>query len=196
MRQSDGQMNSSMEAMLGIQRRSDYSQQSSSQGGLQASCVPQEQPTDEEFEPYLPVRKFRRRQRELSAQLPIPAILPPQTEEQRQRQMDTYRGLMQETPKPQREKRGKYRTFQHSVGNSLAEPLDEISYIPRDSQSNRGPHCPEGNVNQLDLTSYMQLPPVGQDSNICGKCGEQGHVKRQCTANVACDFCKARSHAT
>ena len=42
----------------------------------------------------------------------------------------------------------------------------------------------------------MQLPQVGQDSKICRKCGEQGHVKRQCTANVACDFCKTRSHAT
>ena len=42
----------------------------------------------------------------------------------------------------------------------------------------------------------MQLPPVGQDSKICGKCGEQGHVKRQCMASVVCDFCKTRSHAT
>ena len=103
---------------------------------------------------------------------------------------------MQEMPKPQRERREKHRTFQNMVGNPLAEPLDEISYIPRDSQMNRGPHFPEGNANQLDLTSYMQLPQAGQDSKICGKCSEQGHVKRQCTANVACDFCKTRSHAT
>ena len=60
----------------------------------------------------------------------------------------------------------------------------------------RGQNFMEGNVNQLDLTSYMQLPPVGQDSKICGKCGEQGHMKRQCLVNVTCDFCKTRSHAT
>ena len=60
----------------------------------------------------------------------------------------------------------------------------------------RPPNFTEENVNQLDLTSYMQLPPVGQDSKICRKCGEQGHVKRQCRANVACDFCKTKSHAT
>ena len=60
----------------------------------------------------------------------------------------------------------------------------------------RGQNFTEGNVNQLDLTSYMQLPLVGQDSKICGKCGEQGHVKRQFLANVTCDFCKTRSHAT
>ena len=42
----------------------------------------------------------------------------------------------------------------------------------------------------------MQLPSGEQDSKICGKCGEQGHVKRQCTANVACDFCKTKSHST
>ena len=60
----------------------------------------------------------------------------------------------------------------------------------------RGQNFTEGNVNQLDLTSYMQLPPFGQESKICGKCSEQGHVKRQCLANVTCDFCKTRSHAT
>ena len=103
---------------------------------------------------------------------------------------------MQETPKVQRERREKCRTFQNSVRNPLAEPLDEISYIPRDSQSMRGQNFTEGNVNQLDLTSYMQLPLVGQDSKICGKCGKQGHVKRQCMANMTCDFCKTRSHAT
>ena len=82
------------------------------------------------------------------------------------------------------------------MGNPSAGPMDEISYISRESQSMRPPIFTEENVNQLDLTSYMQLPPVGQDSKICGKCGEQGHVKRQCTVNVACDFCKTRSHAT
>ena len=60
----------------------------------------------------------------------------------------------------------------------------------------RGQNFTEGNVNQLDLTSYMQLPQVGQDSKICRKCSEQGHVKRQCLANMTCDFCKTRSHAT
>ena len=103
---------------------------------------------------------------------------------------------MQETPKPQRERREKCRTFQNSVRNPLVEPLDEISYIPRDSQSMRGQNFTEGNVNQLDLTSYMQLPSAGEDSKICGKCSEQGHVTRQCLANMTCDFCKTRSHAT
>ena len=122
------------------------------------------------------------------AQLPIPSIPSPETGGQRQIPIDTYSGFMQETPKPQRERRKKHRTFQNNVRNPLAEPLDEISYIPRDSQTNRGPHFPEGNANQLDLTSYMQLPQVGKDSKICEKCGEQGHMKRQCTAKVACDF--------
>ena len=76
------------------------------------------------------------------------------------------------------------------------EPLEEISYIPRESHSLRGQQFPEGNTNQLDFTSYMQLPSGEQDSKICGKCGEQGHVKRPCTANVACDFCKTKSHST
>ena len=80
-------------------------------------------------------------------------------------------------PKPQRERRRNIEHSKNNVRNPLAEPLDEISYIPRDSQTNRGPHSPEGNVNQLDLTSYMQLPQAGKESKICGKCGEQGHVK-------------------
>ena len=75
-------------------------------------------------------------------------------------------------PKPQRERKEKRRTFQNNMGNPLAGPMDEISYIPREAQSMRPPNFTEENVNQLDLMSYMQLPPVGQDSKICGKCGE------------------------
>ena len=41
----------------------------------------------------------------------------------------------------------------------------------------------------------MYLPLMGQEGKICGKCGEQGHMKRQCRANVTCDFCKTKSHA-
>ena len=103
---------------------------------------------------------------------------------------------MQEAPKPQRESREKCRTFQNSVRNTLVEPLDKNSCIPRDSQPITGQNFTDRNVNQLDLTSYMQLPPVGQDSRICLKCGEQGHMKRQCLANMVCDFCVTRSHAT
>ena len=156
----------------------------------------QEQPIGEEYDPFRTVRSFHRRQRELVAQSPIPSTPSPETGGQRQAHIDNYSGFMQEMPKPQREKREKCRTFQNSVRNPLVEPLDEISYIAKDSQSMRGQNFTEGNVNQLDLTSYMQLSPVGQDSKICGKCSEQGHVKRQCLANVICYFCKTRSHAT
>ena len=142
------------------------------------------------------MRSFHRRQREFIAQSPVPSTPSPETGGQRQAHLDNCSGLLHEMPKSQRERREKSKTFQNSVGNPLAEPLDEISYIPRDSQSIRGPHFTEGNANQLDLTFYMRLPPVGQDSKISGKCGEQGHVKRQYTANVTCDFCKTRSHAT
>ena len=154
--QDEGQLNSGMEATPGIQRRSNYSQQLSQQGALQVSCVHQQQPTSEEFDPNCMVRSFHRRQRELIAQLPIPSTQSPETGGQRQAHIDNYSGFMQEMPKPQRERREKCRTFQNSVRNPLAEPLDQISYIPRDSQSIRGPHFPEGNVNQLDLMSYMQ----------------------------------------
>ena len=193
---SRGQQEVRTEATSGIQRRSDYSQQLSPQGVLQVSRVHQEQPTGEEYDPFCKVRSFHRRQRELIAQLPIPSTPSPETGGTRQPHINNYSGFVQETPKLQRERREKCRTFQNSVRNPLAEPLDEISYIPRDSQSMRGQNFTEGNVNQLDLTSYMQLPLVGQDSKICGKCGEQGHMKRQCLANVTCDFCKTRSHAT
>ena len=79
--------------------------------------------------------------------------------------------------------------------NSPGGPPEEMSYIPRE-QSIRPPNLTEDNVNPLDLASYMHLPTTGQDNKIYGKCGEQGHVKRQCRTNVVCDFCKTRSHAT
>ena len=160
------------------------------------SCVQQEQSASEEYDPFRTVRSFHRRQRELIAQSPIPSTPSLETGGKRQEHVDNYSGFIQETLKPQRERREKCRMFQNNVRNPVAEPLDEISYIPRDSQSMRGQNFTEGNVNQLDLTSNMQLPQVGQDSKICGKCGEQGHVKRQCLAKVTCDFCKTRSHAT
>ena len=189
-----GQQEVSMKTTPGVQQRSDYSRQLSPQGALQMNRVQQEQSTSEEYDPFRTVRSFHRRQRELIAQSPILSTPSLETGGKRLEHVDNYSGFVQETPKPQRERREKRRTFQNNVRNP--EPLDEISYIPRDSQSIRGQNFTEGNVNQLDLTSYMQLPPVGQDSKICGKCGEQGHVKRQCLANVTCDFCKTRSHAT
>ena len=102
---------------------------------------------------------------------------------------------MQEMLKPQRERKEECRILQNSIGNPIGGPMDEISYIPREPQSMRPPNFTEENVNQLDLTSYMHLPLMGQEGKICGKCGEQGHVKRQCRANVTCDFCKTKSHA-
>ena len=52
------------------------------------------------------------------------------------------------------------------------------------------------NANSLDLTSYMHLPTAPQGNKICGKCSEQGHLKRQYRVNVVCDFCKTRFHTT
>ena len=115
---------------------------------------------------------------------------------QKEAHVENDGALAQETPKPQRERIGRKRTVQTNVRNTLTEPIEEISYIPRDSHSLRGQQFTERNTNQLDLTSYMQLPSVEQDSKICGKCGEQGHMKRHCTADVACDFCKTKSHST
>ena len=118
------------------------------------SCVQQEQSTSEEYDPFHMVRSFHRRQRELITQSPIPSTPSPETGGKRQAHTSSYSGFMQETPKPQRERREKHRTAQNSVRNPVAEPLDKILYIQRDSQSMRGQN--------------MQLPLVGQDSKICG----------------------------
>ena len=157
--------------------------------------MPQGQLISEEFDPYRTVRKLHMRQREFITQPQLPSTSFPVTG-QKEVHVENDHALTQETPKPQRERIGRKRTVKTNVRNTLTEPLEEISYIPRDSHSLRGQQFTEGNTNQLDLTSYMQLPSVEQDSKICGKCGEQGHVKRQCTANVACDFCKTKSHST
>ena len=178
-----------------FQQRSNYSQQLPLQDLLHASRMPQEQFTSEEFDPYRTVRKLHMRQREFMTQPQLATTSFPEIGQQ-QGHLVNYSAFVQETPKPQRERKEKRRTIQSNARNTLAEPLEEISYIPRDPQSVRGQQFTEGNVNELDLTSYMQLPSVEQDSKICGKCGEQGHMKRQCTANVACDFCKTRSHST
>ena len=178
-----------------LQQRSNYSQQSPLQDSLHVSCMPQEQHMSEESNPYRTVRKLHMRQREFMTQLQLPATPFPEIG-QKQEHLVNYSAFVQETPKPQRERKEKRKTIQSNARNIFAEPLEEISYIPRDPQLVRGQQPTEGNVNQLDLTLYMQLPSVEQDSKICGKCGEQGHVKRQCTANVACDFCKTKSHST
>ena len=157
--------------------------------------MPQGQLTSEEFDPYHTVRKLHMRQREFKTQPQLPNTSFPGTG-QKEAHVENDGAFAQETPKPQRERIGRKRTVQTNVRNTLTEPLEEISYIPRDSHSLRGQQFTEGNTNHLDLTSYMQLPSGEQDSKICGKCGEQGHVKRQCTANVACDFCKTKSHST
>ena len=79
---------------------------------------------------------------------------------QQQGHLVIYSAFIQETPKPQRERKEKRKTIQSNAGNTLVEPLEEISYIPRDLQSVRGQQFTEGNMNQLDLTSCMQLPSV------------------------------------
>ena len=178
-----------------LQQKGDYSQQSHLQNSLHASAMTQGQLTSEEFDPYHTVRKLHMRQREFITQPQLPNTSFPGTG-QKEAHVENDGAFAQEMPKPQKERIGRKRTVQTNVRNTLTEPLEEISYIPRDSHSLRGQQFTEGNTNQLDLTSYMQLPSGEQDSKICGKCGEQGHVKRQCTANVACDFCKTKSHST
>ena len=63
-------------------------------------------------------------------------------------------------------------------------------------------------TNQLDTTSYLQLPPrkfqeqrrhivnyeEEEDLSWCNKCGERGHIQAFCTARVYCNFCRMRSH--
>ena len=109
---SRGQQEVRTEATPGIQQRSNYSQQLSPQGVLQVSHVRQEQPTGEEYDPFHKVRSFHRRQKELIAQLPIPSTPSPETGGTRQPHINNYSGFMQETPKLQRERREKHRTFQ------------------------------------------------------------------------------------
>ena len=183
------------ESTYELQRKGDYLQQSHLQNSLHASAMPQGQLTSEKFDPYCTVRKFHMRQREFITQPQLPNTSFPGTG-QKEAHVENDGAFAQETPKPQRERIGRKRTVQTNVRNTLTEPLEEISYIPRDSHSLRGQQFTEGNTNHLDLTLYMQLPSGEQDSKICGKCGEQGHVKRQCTTNVACDFCKTKSHST
>ena len=60
---SRGQQEVRTEATHGIQRRSNYLQQLSPQGVLQASGVCQEQSTGEEYDPFSKVRSFHKRQR-------------------------------------------------------------------------------------------------------------------------------------
>ena len=63
-------------------------------------------------------------------------------------------------------------------------------------------------TNQLDTTSYLQLPPrkfqeqrrhivnykEEEDLSWCNKCGEPGHIQAFCTARVYCNSCRMRSH--
>ena len=179
-----------------VQRKSDYSQQSHLQSSLYVSGMPQGQLASEEFDPYRTVRKLHMRQREFITQPQLPNTSFPVTG-QKEGHVENDNALAQETPKPQRERIGRRRTVQTNVRNTLTEPLEEISYIPkRFTLITRTTIYRKETQNKLDLTLYMQLPSVEQDSKICGKCGEQGHMKRQCTANAACDFCKTKSHST
>ena len=174
------------------QRKNDYSQNWPHERVWDENSKHRGPSPEEEWDPFDMVRSFHRRQRELvnpSPSTPSPGI-------RRRRQTGNDNNTARDTPKPQREGREKQRTFQNGIRCLSVEPLDEISYIPKDSQPMAGRNFMDGNANHIDLTSYMQLPPVGQDNRICGKCGQQGHVKRYCLANVNCDFCKTKSHAT
>ena len=193
-----GQQGNIVKSDVGVppksQQKNDYSQNWLQEGVWEensGNCGPS---SEEERDPFDTVRSFHRRQRELVNQSPLSFTTSPGTGRRRQTGNDSNK--VRNTPKPQREGREKRRTFQSSIRCSSVEPLDEISYIPKESQPMAGRNFMDGNANHLDLTSYMQLPPVGQDKRICGKCGNQGHVKRQCLANVNCDFCKTKSHAT
>ena len=117
-----------------LQRRSDYSQQSPLQDLLHASRIPHEQCTSEEFNPYCTVRKLHMRQREFMTQPQLPTTSFPEVG-QKQGHLVNYSAFVQDTPKPQRERKEKRRTIQSNARNTLAEPLKEISYIPRNPQS-------------------------------------------------------------
>ena len=58
-------------------------------------------------------------------------------------------------------------------------------------------------------TSYLQLPNTRQqtgleqfsmndmtDIRLCHRCGGEGHIRKYCSINVHCDFCKSYSHHT
>ena len=58
-------------------------------------------------------------------------------------------------------------------------------------------------------TSYLQLPNTRQqtgleqfsmndmtDIRLCHRCGGEGHIRKYCSVNVHCDFCKSYSHHT
>ena len=58
-------------------------------------------------------------------------------------------------------------------------------------------------------TSYLQLPNTRQqmgleqfslndttDIQLCHRCGGEGHIRKYCSINVHCDFCKSYSHHT
>ena len=63
--------------------------------------------------------------------------------------------------------------------------------------------------NQLDTTSYLQLPPrkfqeqrrhvvdyeEEEDLSRCNKCSEPGHIRAFYAARVYCSFCRMRSHS-
>ena len=174
------------------QRKNDYSQNWPHERVWDENSIHSGPSPEEERDPLDTVRSFHRRQRELIN--PSPST--PSLGIRRRRQTGNDNNMARDTPKPQREGREKRRTFQNGIRCSSVEPLDEISYIPKDSQPMAGRNFMDGNANHIDLTLYMQLPPVGQDNRICGKCGQQGHVKRYCLANANCDFCKTKSHAT
>ena len=115
---------------------------------------------------------------------------------QQEHALQNFTGGRKETPKPQREKKERHKLPERGMKNLMGNHMEEISYIPREPYSMRLPNVTKENANHLDLTSYMHLLLSGQENKACGKCGEQGHVKRQCRGNVTCKFCNMKSHST
>ena len=45
--------------------------------------------------------------------------------------------------------------------------------------------------------SYLQLPVKKKEENrFCTRCGQMGHRRRYCQANIWCKFCITDTHAT
>ena len=122
------------ESTYELQQKRNYSQQSHLQNSLHASAIPQSQLTSEEFDPYRTVRKLHMRQRKFITQAQLLNTSFPGTG-QKEAHVENDGAFAQEMPKPQRERIGRKRTVQTNVRNTLTEPLEEISYIPRDLHS-------------------------------------------------------------
>ena len=94
--------------------------------------MPQEQIMSEEFDPNRTVRKLHMRQREFMTQPQLPTTSFPEIG-QHQGHLVNYGAFIQETPKPQRERKEKRKTIQSNARNTLVEPLEENFIHPKRS---------------------------------------------------------------